>query len=291
MSGISRISDAAKYSVPPWIYPDLFDESQLPLYAGFVYLITHLATGRMYVGRKYLKAKRGKKTVESDWRRYWSSSKELKAEFKANGHDGWERRIICFCLTKAATNYAEVEEQFARDVLKATLPDGSRAYFNRNIMARWFASPENFSDQHRENISKAMCGNTNGVGVVKSPETRAKLSAAHTGKKLTSETRAKISENNRSRGPKSDDHKAKISAAMKGVPKPPETKARMKAAQANHPGPSRETIEKSAASRRGKPSHNAGKPMTEEQKAKLRAGQIAYWDRKRAERMAGVGSC
>lgn len=305
---------------PDWIFPADFDVATLSLYAGFVYLITHVETGRAYVGRKYLKAKRGRTTVESDWRRYWSSSKELKAEFKANGHDGWTREIISFHRTKGEVNYAEVAEQFRRDVLHARLADGSRAYFNKNIMARWFAGPETLTPEHRAKISAAnkgrpasekqkefmrsrvvsqetrdklsasAMGNQRGLGKTKTPEARAAIAERMTGLIRSDETRAKIAEANRARGPRTEAEKTKISASMRGVPKSQETKAKMKVAQAGHPGPSREAIEKSAAARRGKPSHNAGKPMSDEQRAKLKAGQEAYWARYR-EMKAEAGRC
>ena len=55
---------------------------------GFVYLITNIETGRKYVGKKFFWSKKtkiakGKKKrllVESDWREYWGSSEELKAD-------------------------------------------------------------------------------------------------------------------------------------------------------------------------------------------------------------------
>jgi hypothetical protein len=36
------------------------------------------------------------------------------------------------------TNYAEVEAQIKNDVLKALLPNGKEAFYNRNIMSRYF---------------------------------------------------------------------------------------------------------------------------------------------------------
>ena len=80
------------------------------------------------------------------------------------------------------------------------------------------------------------------------PESRAKLSAAHKGKIISPETRAKLSTATKGR-PKSEEHKAKIAAAHSR----PETKAKLRAANggANH--------------------HLYGKHHTEATKAKISA--------------------
>ena len=201
---------------PDWIFPADFDVATLSLYAGFVYLITHVETGRAYVGRKYLKAKRGRTTVESDWRRYWSSSKELKAEFKANGHDGWTREIISFHRTKGEVNYAEVAEQFRRDVLHARLADGSPRYLNRNIMGRWFAAKDEHSEATKAKMSAQRKGRPKPPF---SDEHRAKISANQLGRNHTSQTRAKMSATRSGVKPSADliakraSAKSKLSAA------------------------------------------------------------------------------
>lgn len=259
---------------PDWILPDNFDPATLSFYAGFVYLITHIETGRAYVGRKYLKAKCKGKTVESDWRRYWSSSKELKAEFKANGHDGWKREILSFHRTKGEVNYAEVEEQFRRDVLNAKLPNGSPRYLNRNIMGRWFAAPETHTAETREKLSKALTGRkaprtpehqaklaNARRGKTHSEATKAKMSADRQGRKVSEETKAKLSTANSGRR-LSEEHKAKIGAANKGRSKTPE---QCRAISERNSNPSAETRAKCGASK-------IGKPLSEEHKAKIRAG-------------------
>lgn len=129
-----------------WIYPDGHDaDGSLKGFAGFVYLITHKATGRGYIGRKYLTSLRKKKgaarrkSQESDWRSYWGSCDRLLADIEAEGQDAFEKRILGFYKTRGQVNYAEVAEQFKRDVLHALLPNGERAYYNNNIASRWYA--------------------------------------------------------------------------------------------------------------------------------------------------------
>lgn len=117
--------------------------------AGFVYLITHKKTGKAYVGRKYLKSNtskpplKGKKrrrrsVTDSNWQTYKSSCKPLKELIKAEGVSAFTFEILSCHGSKAATNFCEVEEMFMRGVLYTTLSDGTPAYFNDNIMSRWF---------------------------------------------------------------------------------------------------------------------------------------------------------
>lgn len=119
-----------------WQYDQSVDTDA---FYGFVYLITHRASGRMYVGRKYLTLKRGKKRVPSKWQAYWGSCKELTALIALEGEAAFERRIIRWCKTRQDCNYEEMAEQVRREVLTALLPDGTRAYFNGNIMNRFYA--------------------------------------------------------------------------------------------------------------------------------------------------------
>lgn len=119
-----------------WIY----DASEDPLnYEGFVYCIINKTSERKYIGRKYVYTNRkGKRVGEADWKNYWGSSKELKAALKAEGKDNFERHIIQFCKTRSECNFAEVEQQFQNDVLRAKLPNGEREFYNLNIMSRYW---------------------------------------------------------------------------------------------------------------------------------------------------------
>jgi hypothetical protein len=110
-------------------------------YIGFIYCITHKETGKRYFGKKLLwfskpRPKkvpgRGKKMkVESDWREYWSSSIELKAEIVAQGTDKYTREILYFCKTKGMMSYLEAREQFDHRVLEH--PD---KFYNGAIQVR-----------------------------------------------------------------------------------------------------------------------------------------------------------
>jgi hypothetical protein len=129
--------------------------------AGFVYLITNKMTGRMYIGRKYFtsttkpKGSTRKKTVESNWKNYWGSCAPLLDEIKEHGPDSFHREILHYHPTKGKVNYGEVSEQFKRDVLTALNSDGTRMYYNGNIMSRYFAAPDTITDEHRQKLSES----------------------------------------------------------------------------------------------------------------------------------------
>jgi hypothetical protein len=95
----------------------------------FVYLITNLSNGMMYVGKKLAKFKvtkpplKGKKnkrrsTKESDWRDYWGSSDRLNADVLELGAENFTREILHFCPSRGIASYLEAREQFERRVLE-----------------------------------------------------------------------------------------------------------------------------------------------------------------------------
>lgn len=106
---------------------------------GFVYMIRHVPSGRGYIGKKlfFFKSQRqvkGKKKsvlVESDWRKYYSSSDELKALVKTDGEEAFTRTVLHICYTKGMMSYLEAKEQFIRGVLE----DGEN-WINGQIQCR-----------------------------------------------------------------------------------------------------------------------------------------------------------
>ena len=111
---------------------------------GFVYLITNLSNGRKYVGRKVFwfhrkppgKKRRVKK--ESDWKKYYGSSDELKEDVKTLGKENFRREIISLHKTLGKTNFAETEALFKYNVLREKMEDGSPLYYNHNILGRYY---------------------------------------------------------------------------------------------------------------------------------------------------------
>ena len=114
----------------PWQTPTgiLETEDLQDDWIGFVYLITNKENGRKYVGKKFLwrtlklpplkGTKRKRKVVkESDWKKYWGSSNDLKADIEKNGYDNFTREILHFCTSKTELSYMELKEQVDRGVL------------------------------------------------------------------------------------------------------------------------------------------------------------------------------
>ncbi len=114
---------------------------------GFVYLITNITNGRMYIGKKLakfskttqktVKLKNGNKRkkkirtkVDSDWRDYYGSSPELTKDVEQIGKDKFTREILYYCKSKAECSYIEAREQFSRRVLE------SKDYYNGHIQVR-----------------------------------------------------------------------------------------------------------------------------------------------------------
>lgn len=136
----------SKETLTPWegIPPDFDPEA----WEGFIYLIINKVNNRKYIGRKYLwstrKTKvRGSKrkkrlTKISDWTTYISSSDELKHDIAQLGITRFQFIILSFYKTKGQTNYAEVKEQFIRDVLYSKLPNGEFEYYNSCILNRYY---------------------------------------------------------------------------------------------------------------------------------------------------------
>ena len=97
-------------------------------YQGFVYVITELDTGMKYVGKKFFwspktlpitktRKRRVKTRVESDWREYFGSSKEVQLLVEQKGSCNFRRDILKLCKTKGECSYWEAKLQFEYDVL------------------------------------------------------------------------------------------------------------------------------------------------------------------------------
>ena len=110
-------------------------------YEGFVYIITNTTNNMKYIGKKLAKFKitkpplKGRKNKrrgykESDWKTYWGSSDQLKADVEELGEDKFTREILQYCSTKNVMNYIEAELQFKYKVLL------SKDYYNKIINCR-----------------------------------------------------------------------------------------------------------------------------------------------------------
>jgi hypothetical protein len=131
----------------------LNDSFDIDGYFGFVYKITNVETGKIYIGKKsffHNKKKkltkkelaeqpvtRGRKVitkieqVDSGWRDYYGSSKELITDIKSLGKDKFHRLILDFCSTKKQLTYSEIFHQMLYRVLFIDS-------YNDNILGKFF---------------------------------------------------------------------------------------------------------------------------------------------------------
>jgi len=129
----------------PWIYGgEPFGSDDIGDYFGFVYNITNLTNQRQYIGRKYFwsfrtpKGKKRKVKSESDWKKYYGSCPELKEDIIKCGQSNFSRSIISLHKTKGKTNFEETRQLFRNNVLTESLDDGTPAYYNSNILSRYY---------------------------------------------------------------------------------------------------------------------------------------------------------
>jgi hypothetical protein len=135
-----------------WNYWDKLDPED---YIGFVYKITNLANSKFYIGKKYFWYNKKKKLtkkqlaelpvtpgrkptheivrVESDWKTYWGSSKELLTDVNELGSEFFECLILKPCKTKKKLTYYEMHYQCKFECL---IP-GTNSY-NDNILGKFF---------------------------------------------------------------------------------------------------------------------------------------------------------
>jgi len=127
---------------------------------GFIYEVTHLPSGRKYLGRKQVTFTRKKKigkreskqikeqkklngeravspkykyvTKESDWKDYYGSSDEVKELLKEGSTDDFKREILEYAFHKKQLSYKETSLLFTRKVLETD------EYINSNIQGKWF---------------------------------------------------------------------------------------------------------------------------------------------------------
>lgn len=139
-----------------WYYKGkVLKPEDIPEWAcGFCYLITHVPSSRIYIGKKLLQAKRRTKiskkekaatktrktfktTVkQSNWETYFGSNKEILEMISYGKKGEFTREILEFCHSKQHLSYREMVLQVLHDVL-------STDAFNGNIMARFFKGINN----------------------------------------------------------------------------------------------------------------------------------------------------
>ena len=106
---------------------------------GFVYKVTHIPSGKSYIGKKFLvhtqKRKLAKKDLkiyegtpgrkpkykivskESDWKTYYGSNKQLLELLKTEDKSNFKREILKLCTNKKKLTYFETKYQFNDNIL------------------------------------------------------------------------------------------------------------------------------------------------------------------------------
>jgi hypothetical protein len=146
----------------PWKYQGKsFESEDIQDNFGFVYLITNKINSKQYIGRKYFwqfrtpKGKKRKVKSESDWKKYYGSCPELKEDIIKYGRENFVRVILSIHQTKGKTNYEETRQLFVNNVLTESLDNGEPAFYNNNIMSRYFRKDYYESNSNEENVSKS----------------------------------------------------------------------------------------------------------------------------------------
>ncbi len=144
-------------TVPTWTYKGkvITELTDIPENTfGFIYEITHLPTGRKYLGKKQLmsiqtkalgkkelalltdgRASKKKKVIkESDWKNYYGSQSEIKQLVKEGKKEDFKREILEFVPTKKLLTYYETKYLFLHNVLEP----GSN-YINDNILGKFYS--------------------------------------------------------------------------------------------------------------------------------------------------------
>jgi len=119
-----------------WIVPGGADVLS---YRAFVYRIT-LPDGRYYVGKKNVyRVKAGKIVGESDWRDYWSSSKDVKALARMVGYALCRREILQLTESTGKAGYFEDKWLFDNAALldPLCLNGNIAAKYQRKVVAGW----------------------------------------------------------------------------------------------------------------------------------------------------------
>lgn len=150
-----------------WLYKEreVSNISQVPEGTfGFVYEVTHLPTGKKYIGKKVFYFERSKRLSqkqvallkeeraaqgikgrcpskvverkESDWLTYAGSQKEIKDLLKQGSLSDFKREILMFVPTKKLLTYFETKYQMIYQVLE------NDEYLNSNVSGKFY--PKDF---------------------------------------------------------------------------------------------------------------------------------------------------
>lgn len=141
-----------------WLYKnkEVYSLEDIPQNTfGFIYITTHIPTGKKYLGKKSIyhnvKKKltkkelaeqpvtRGRKSTttviqkESDWKTYYGSEEFIKQKIKDKKQEEFTREILVFVSNKKLLTYYECKYQFVYGVLE------SDEWLNTNILGKFYS--------------------------------------------------------------------------------------------------------------------------------------------------------
>ena len=125
-----------------WEGNHIKDEEVPESAVGFIYMIEHIPTGKYYIGKKNLWAKRTlpplkgtkrkrKIIKESDWKSYISSNQWIKEEASADV-TAFKKKILQFCYSAKSLTYYELYWQMKYNVL------ADENSLNDNLLGKFF---------------------------------------------------------------------------------------------------------------------------------------------------------
>jgi len=149
---------------PTWLYkglPVASIEGMPEGTYGFIYEVTHISTGKKYLGKKVLYFERNKKlgkrelealreerkaqgiggrvplkkkvVTESDWKTYYGSQKEILELVKEGNQEDFKREILQYVPDKKQLTYYECKYLFINEVLETR-----NNYINDNILGKFY---------------------------------------------------------------------------------------------------------------------------------------------------------
>ena len=138
----------------PWMWNGVpFDSTNIKNFYGYCYLIKNNLNNKLYIGRKYFtkatpkKKGQRRKRVESDWKAYYSSCKELQEDVERFGKENFSRYILSLHPTQGDTNYCETVLLFQNNVLEALDSKGEKIFYNSNILGKYYYRPKNVKER------------------------------------------------------------------------------------------------------------------------------------------------
>jgi len=214
-----------------------------------IYQLKHKESGKIYIGS----AKNGLRIRLYRHKHRTNGCIKLKAAIQKYGFESFDHSILEYCDPK---NIIE-REQYYLDILQ---PFDERGY-NIAINATSSMSGHKFSDDHRRKLGLV------NKGLIRSEETKQKMSLAGMGHECSTETRRKIGSVNKNRIPSIETRK-KMSISQTGRRHSEETKQKMRGRLCSD-----ETRQKLSLI-------NKGRKMSEESKQKMRDTKRAQFEAK-----------